>query len=380
MTGTSRGGGHGTEARDGSLPRLEHEGLPQRVVFASGEAAARVRAEVERLGASRVMVIAAAAEAGLARAVTAGLPVALRWDEVVMHVPVEVAERARAAAAVHRADVLLSVGGGSTTGLAKAIALTTGLPIVAVPTTYAGSEATSVWGVTERARKATGVDARVLPRSVVYDATLTVSLPVPMSVASGLNALAHCVDAMWGPRADPIDRVLAGEGIRALAAGLPAVAVDPAGLPGREQTLYGTYLAAVAFSSAGSGLHHKICHVLGGRYDLPHAQTHAVLLPYVLAFNAPFAPQAERRIAAAFGAGSAVDGLERLRRDVDAPRALRDHGVTETELDDAVPAVLDALPQGNPRPVTGADVRRLLRAAWRGADPRRTNTEEERRR
>ncbi|MFI2632838.1 maleylacetate reductase [Streptomyces collinus] len=360
--------------------RFEHESLTQRVVFASGAAAARVRAEVERLGASRLMVIASAAEAGLAEAVTTGLPVVVRWDEVVMHVPVEVAERARAAAAAHGADLLLSVGGGSTTGLAKAIALTSGLPILAVPTTYAGSEATSVWGLTERARKSTGADARVLPRSVVYDATLTVSLPVPMSVASGLNALAHCVDAMWGPRVDPIDRALAGEGIRALAAGLPAVAADPSGLEGREQALYGTYLSAVAFSSAGSGLHHKICHVLGGRYDLPHAQTHAVVLPHVLAFNAPAAPEAERRIAAAFGADSAVEGLERLRRAVDAPTALRDYGMTETDADASVQAVLDAVPEGNPRPVTAEDVRRLLRAAWRGADPRTTSNEKESRR
>ncbi|MEU3936543.1 maleylacetate reductase [Streptomyces sp. NPDC029044] len=360
--------------------RFEHENLTQRVVFASGEAAARVRAEVERLGASRVMVIAAAAEAELAKAVTADLPVVLRWDEVVMHVPVEVAERARAAAAAHGADLLLSVGGGSTTGLAKAIARTSGLPILAVPTTYAGSEATSVWGLTERARKTTAVDPRVLPRSVVYDATLTVSLPVPMSVASGLNALAHCVDAMWGPRVDPIDRALAGEGIRALAAGLPAVAADPAGLAGRERALYGTYLSAVAFSSAGSGLHHKICHVLGGMYDLPHAQTHAVVLPHVLAFNAPAAPEAEQRIAAAFGAESAIEGLLRLRRAVDAPTALRDYGVRETEIDDAVQTVLDAVPDGNPRPVTAEDVRHLLRAAWRGADPRLTSNQEESRR
>lgn len=370
MTVTPRDrGGHDTDSADRSLMRFEHETLPQRVCFASGEAASTLRAEVERLGATRVMVIAAEAEAELAQQVTAGLPVALRWSEVVMHVPVEVAERARAAAAVHEVDCLVSVGGGSTTGLAKAIALTADVPIVAVPTTYAGSEATSVWGLTERARKTTGVDARVLPRSVVYDATLTVSLPVPMSVASGLNALAHCVDAMWGPRVDPIDRALAGEGIHALATGLPAVMADPAGLPGRERTLYGTYLSAVAFSSAGSGLHHKICHVLGGRYDLPHAQTHAVVLPYVLAFNATRAPEAERRIAAAFGARSAIEGLQRLRHDVDAPKALRDYGLKESDVDDAVRAVLDVVPAGNPRPVTAGSLQRLLRSAWRGTDP-----------
>ena len=349
--------------------RFEHETLPQRVCFASGEATAAVRAEVERLGGSRVMVIASAAESDLAEKVTTDVPVVLRHDEVVMHVPVASAERARAAAAAHEVDLLVSVGGGSTTGLAKAVALTGGIPIVAVPTTYAGSEATSVWGLTEGARKTTGVDARVLPRSIVYDATLTSSLPVAMSVASGLNALAHCVDSMWAPRTDPVDQALAGEGIRALAAGLPAVVADPAGLEGREQVLYGAYLSAVAFSSAGSGLHHKICHVLGGRYDLPHAQTHAVVLPYVVAFNAPAAPEAERRIAAGFGTASAMEGLQGLRRAVDAPKALRDHGFHEADIDDAVPAVLEVIPANNPRPVTPHHLRNLLHAAWQGTDP-----------
>lgn len=371
-TGRLRIDGGGAGPPGSALMRFEHESLPQRVCFASGEAATAVRAEVGRLGASRVMVIAAPTEAELAERVTVGLPVVLRWNEVVMHVPVEVAERARAAASEREVDLVLSVGGGSTTGLAKAIALTSGVPIVAVPTTYAGSEATRVWGLTEGARKTTGADTRVLPRSVVYDATLTVSLPVPMSVASGLNALAHCVDSMWGPGADPIDLALAGEGIRALAAGLPAVVAEPTGLPGREQTLYGTYLSGVAFSSAGSGLHHKICHVLGGAYDLPHAQTHAVVLPYVLAFNAPAAPEAEQRIAAGLGADSAMAGLQRLRHAVDAPKALRDYGMSGADIDAAAQAVLDVVPDGNPRPVTADDLRHLLHSAWQGVDPATT--------
>ncbi|MCX5085726.1 maleylacetate reductase [Streptomyces sp. NBC_00401] len=349
--------------------RFEHETLAQRVCFVPGEARATVRAEVERLGGSRVMVIASAHEAELAKTVTSDVPVVVHHDEVVMHVPVASAERARAAATAHDVDLVISVGGGSTTGLAKAVALTTGVPIVAVPTTYAGSEATSVWGLTEGARKTTGVDARVLPSTIVYDAELTLSLPVAMSVASGLNALAHCVDSMWAPRTDPVDQALAGEGIRALDAGLPAVVADPSGREGREQMLYGAYLSAVAFSSAGSGLHHKICHVLGGRYALPHAETHAVVLPYVLAFNAPAAPSAERRIAEAFGTASALEGLGRLRSAVDAPTALRDHGLAESGIDDAVPAILDAAPPSNPRAVTADGVRRLLRAAWEGTGP-----------
>ncbi|MEV5354932.1 maleylacetate reductase [Streptomyces sp. NPDC052693] len=349
--------------------RFTHETLGQRVVFASGEAPAAVAAEVTALGAARVMLIAAPAEAALADRVGADLPVAVRHDEVVMHVPVEVAERARRAAAAGSVDALVCVGGGSTTGLAKAVAMTTGLPIVAVPTTYAGSEATNVWGLTDGEVKTTGVDARVLPRSVVYDASLMLSLPVEMSVASGLNALAHCVDSMWGPRVDPIDQALAGEGIRGLALGLPAVASDPAGLDGREQTLYGAYLAAVAFASAGSGMHHKICHVLGGMFDLPHAQTHAVVLPHVLAFNAPSAPEAERRIAQAFGSPTAGEGLAALREVLGAPRALRDYGMPENGISRAVAPVLAAVPSDNPTPLTKENLTALLRAAWEGSDP-----------
>ncbi|HEY6798520.1 MAG TPA: maleylacetate reductase [Kineosporiaceae bacterium] len=347
-----------------------HETLGQRVRFATGAAREGLAEEVDRLGGRRIMLIAARAEAELATRVSAGLPVALVHDEVVMHVPVPVAERAAAAAVDAGADVVVSVGGGSTTGLAKAVALRTGLPVIAVPTTYAGSEATNIWGLTENVTKTTGVDARVLPRAVVYDAALTTSLPVDLSVASGLNALAHCADSMWAPAADPINAALAGEGIRALAASLPAIIDDPDGLAGRELALYGAYLAAVAFASAGSGLHHKICHVLGGRYDLPHAPTHAVVLPYVLALNAPHVPDAAERIARAFGSRSALEGLQTLRSRINAPRALRDYGLAESQLSDAAEAVLPAVPASNPAPVTRDVLERLLRDAWEGADPR----------
>ncbi|GII24073.1 maleylacetate reductase [Planosporangium mesophilum] len=350
--------------------RFDHDTLPQRVRFASGAAAENLAAEISTLGASRVMVIAGEAERELARTIAGNLPVAHWHHEVAMHVPVAVAERARTEAATHGIDALVSVGGGSTTGLAKAVALTTGLPIVAVPTTYAGSEATNVWGLTADGRKTTGTDDRVLPRAIVYDAALTLSLPPALSVASGLNALAHCVDSMWAPRTDPIDRAVAGEGIRALRIGLPLVADDPTGLEGREHALYGAYLSAVAFASAGSGLHHKICHVLGGMFDLPHAQTHAVVLPHVLAFNAPAAPEAERRIAAAFDAPTAVEGLNRLRERLDAPTALRTYGMPGDGIAAATEAVLAAVPANNPRTVTPDDIAGLLRAAWEGADPR----------
>ncbi|MEU4421097.1 maleylacetate reductase [Actinoplanes sp. NPDC024001] len=351
------------------LDPFVHDTLGQRVILEAGGAAKHLAAEVSRLGADRVMLIAAEAESHLADRVTAGLPVALRWTEVAQHVPVELAERAREAAASAAVDLLVAVGGGSTVGLAKAIALTARVPIVAVPTTYAGSEATAVWGLTEGREKTTGTHPSVLPVTVVYDATLTVSLPVGLSVASGFNALAHCVDSMWAPGSDPINRALAVEGIRVFASGLPKVVADPAGLEGRDECLYGAYLSAVSFASAGSGLHHKICHVLGGAYRLPHAETHAIVLPHVLALNAPAVPDRGRRIAEAFGGGEPLAALERLRAAVAAPRALKDVGFDEAAVGEAAARILPGVPPSNPAPVDRRVLETLLRAAWAGDTP-----------
>lgn len=322
---------------------FEHRSLAQRVLFGSGAAAEHLRGEVERRGARRTMVVVTPSAAEVARRLLEGVDVAVRFDEVAQHVPASTAERARALAEEHRVDLVVSVGGGSATGLAKAVALTTGLPVVAVPTTYAGSEATDVWGITEEGRKTTGSDERVLPQTIVYDAELTVSMPVGLSVASGLNAMAHCVDSLWGPRASPVSTGLATEGARLLAAGMRLVVLDPEDLRGRERTLAGAYLAAVAFAGAGSGMHHKICHVLGGRFDLPHAQTHAVVLPHVLAFNAGAAPEAALRLAAALSADDAVAGLTELYDDLHA--------------------------ESNPRPVDRESLGELLRGAWAGEVP-----------
>jgi len=349
---------------------FDHQSYGQRVVFGAGAAGERLGAEVELLGARRVLVVAAGSARPLAHRLTEGLPIAGTVDDVRMHVPLRAAEAARRQAGEAGADLLLCIGGGSATGTAKAVALTTGLPIVAVPTTYAGSEATPVWGVTADGRKTTGVDERVLPRTVIYDPELTLDLPVGLSTASGLNALAHCVDSLWAPRANPVDTALALEGARAIAGGLPAVHVDPKGLGGRSQLLYGAYLAALSFAGAGSGLHHKICHVLGGAYDLPHAQMHAVVLPHVLAFNAPAAPEAARRLAQAFDLGdTALAGLLALYDAVGAPRSLRELGFAERDIPEAAELVAEAAPAGNPRPFTAADAERLLRDAWAGQVP-----------
>jgi maleylacetate reductase len=348
--------------------RFQHDTHPQRICFGSGEAAEVLTREVAAHG-TRAMVIAAEPEMELARQLTGRLPVVIYHHDVVMHVPVEVAERARATATSHAVDLIVSVGGGSTTGLAKAVALTTGLPIICAPTTYAGSEATNVWGLTDGARKTTGTDPRVLPRVIVYDAELTLTLPIEMSVASGMNALAHCVDAMWAPRADPINAAFALEGMRGLRLGLPAVKTDPLSLTGREMVLWAAYLAAASFASAGSGLHHKICHVLGGAFNLPHAQTHAIVLPYVLAFNAAAVPEVERSIARSLDGDTALSGLLELRDALDAPVRLSDYGFRSEDVSVAARAVGDAPPAANPRPVSVEAVEQLLHAARTGADP-----------
>jgi maleylacetate reductase len=348
---------------------FEYDALPVRVIFGLGTADRKLAGVVDDLGVRRVLLIVTGREEPLARRLVAPFAgrVAGVFTDVRPHVPIEVAEAARAVVARHGADAVLCVGGGSTTGTAKAVALTTGLPIVAVPTTYAGSEVTPVWGLTEDGRKTTARDPRVLPRVVVYDPALTVTLPPGLSAVSGLNAVAHCVEAFWGPRANPVSSVMAEEGIRAMAAGLPGVVRDPGDLEARSDVLYGAWLAGTVFATAGSGLHHKICHVLGGAYDLPHAEMHAVVLPHVMALVAPALPDVDARLSAALGAPvgtPAAAGLAALARRVGAPTGLRELGLGEDELDAAARLVAEQVPDRSQ-----AEIEALLWAAWHGETP-----------
>jgi maleylacetate reductase len=349
-----------------------YEALPVRVVFDIGASRRVLRDVVERLGVSRVLLVSTAAGAELARELAAPLGNLIQdaFVDVCPHVPVEIARAARKAAEDAGAQALLCVGGGSSTGTAKSVALTTGLPIVAVPTTYAGSEMTPVWGLTEDGEKLTGTDRRVLPRTVVYDPALTFTLPARLSAVSGLNAVAHCVEAFWAPGRNPVTALMAEEGISALAQGLPGIVDDGRDPDARSLSLYGAYLAGASFAVAGSGLHHKICHVLGGSFGLPHAETHAVVLPYVLAFNAPaLGASAAARMARAFGGSHALDGLLSLCERLAAPRSLRELGMPEDGLETAAALVGKKLPLHNPRPVAVSDVFALLEKAWAGENP-----------
>jgi maleylacetate reductase len=351
-----------------------HDAAAVRVIFAPG-AVARVGPEVERLGAARVLLVAGGSAARHADRIAGDLGVRLvgRIRDAVRHVPVAVAEAAVATARTAAADAVVSVGGGSATGLAKAVALETGLPIVAVPTTYAGSEMTPIWGRTDHAGKVTGRDPRVLPRVVVYDPELTLPLPAAVSAASGMNALAHCVEGLYAAGASPVTALLAEEGIRALSRALPVVVADGTDLGARGTALYGAWLAGWTLGTAGMGVHHAICHVLGGSYDLPHAEVHAVILPYAAAFNATHAAPALVRAAAALGVADAAGGLWDLGRRLGAPASLAELGLPYERMDRAVERVVAARP-ANPRPVDAAGVRTLLRAAWAGERPAGSRT------
>lgn len=352
------------------MPEFTHRTLGQRVSFGHATAASVLGREIARLKADRMFVVGG--RESLVSRVLGEQGAAARWTEIVEHVPVETAARARRAAESARADCLVAIGGGSAIGLAKAIALETALPIVAVPTTFAGSEATDVWGVTESKRKTTGVDDRVLPVVVIYDSELVSGLPREIATASAFNALAHGIDSLWAPNADPIAAATAEEAIRSLSDGLRRIAARADDRETLQTLQYGAYLAAVAFASAGSGLHHKICHVLGGANALPHAATHTAVLPQVLAYNLGAAPDARRRLESAFGDDDPLRALDELLGVTAAPRSLHEVGLRAGDIPAAAALILPVVPASNPRAVTQDALESLLGAAWSGASPLET--------
>lgn len=339
-----------------------HDATGARVLFGAGrrhEAAD----ELSRLGPRPMLVVdeIAADVASDVRGDLAAAAVAV-IDRVRQHVPIEDAEAAAELARGRDADCICALGGGSTIGLAKAVALRTGLPILAVPTTYAGSEMTPVWGQTDAGVKRTGRDPVVAPRTVVYDPELTYSLPPDITAASGLNAVAHCVDALWAPGRSPLTDLVAERGIAFLAKSLPGAVADGRDAEARATALAGAWLAGVAFGIAGSSLHHKLCHALGGRFNLPHAETHAVMLPLTTELALRHERDAARTITRALDADDAVSGLQELGRQLGAPTGLARFGLT-AEGAAALAEDVDVTALATPFRVTEDDVRDVLLAA-----------------
>ncbi len=349
-----------------------YEALPQRVVFGPGRRA-EIAAEVDRLGVSRVFQITDGAAAAIGDELAALLDarVVQRWGEAIQHVPEDLAARARAAVTDCGADAVLTIGGGSSTGLGKAIAASHNLPIIAIPTTYAGSEQTTIYGVTGNRHKEVGKNPAVLPKTVIYDAELTLGLPTFVTGPSAFNALAHSVEALYAPGCNPVTSALALDGVRAIHRSLPTVMATPTDLDARGDLLYGAYLSGMALGATAAAFHHKICHVLGGAFNLVHADAHSVILPHAIAFNAPALPAEMARLAEALGVpgGDPAAALWDLAVASNVPTTLEALGLKRDDLAEAASRAFADIPRDNPRPFDEADLLVLLTNAFDGTAP-----------
>lgn len=347
-----------------------YETHPARILFGPGRVA-ELPAEAAGLGIKRPMVITSPQQRDAGERLLALLdaPGAVLYPAAAMHTPVEVTAAAMEALKGAGCDGLVALGGGSTVGLSKALSLRTGLPQIAIPTTYAGSEVTPILGETSEGLKKTTRDARLLPRVVIYDVEQTLSLPVSLSATSGLNAIAHAAEALYARDRNPVISLMAKEGIAALARSLPSLVGNSADLGARSDAQYGAWLCGTCLGAVGMALHHKLCHVLGGSFDLPHAETHAIVLPYALAYNAAAAPEAIQSIQQALGSRDAPwVWLHALVRDLPVPRSLAQIGMPQEGLSNALELVLKDS-YWNPRPLEREPLRRLLLAAFEGAAP-----------
>ena len=346
-----------------------YQNAPMRVVFGSGTLR-QLPEELTRLGASRALVVATARQ--ITQLVAIGELIGERtfgvFTGAVMHTPVEVTDRAMEMVRSVRPDCVVAIGGGSTTGLAKAIALRTDLPQIILPTSYAGSEMTPVVGQTSGGIKTTQSSPKILPETVIYDVDLTLDMPPKLSATSGINAIAHSVEALYARDRNPLISLMAQEGIRTLAHALPLICTQPGDKAARTDALYGAWLSGVCLGAVGMSLHHKLCHTLGGSFNLPHAETHTIVLPHALAYNAPAAPDAMARIAAALGVPDPTVGLHDLARKLAVPLSLREIGMPESGIDQAADLAVKN-PYWNPRPVERDAIRELIARAWRGDPP-----------
>jgi Alcohol dehydrogenase, class IV len=352
-----------------STPGDVYNAVPPRVVFGVG-ASERIAEEVDRLGARRALVVSTPGRSGMALRVVDQLGdrcIGL-LPEAISQVPIELARRGQARAKEMGADCLVSVGGGASIGLGKGIALELAVPVIAVPTTYSGSEMTGFCGITIDGVKRMHKSLRMLASTVVYDPVLSVSLPLDASAASAMNALAHCVDVVYVPTASPIIVQAAVEGARVIMDALPRVALRPDDLEARRDLLYGGYLAGAALTG-GFALQHGVAHVLGGTYGVPHGLSHALVLPHVAAYNARFAPQALGRIAAAMGVADVGGAIFDVMKTVGLPTRLTEVGFSEGSIGEAARITVETDDGSNPGPVTEEAVRGILEAAFHGRRP-----------
>jgi maleylacetate reductase len=347
-------------SREGKTMNFTYIGLPTRVVFGRGKIS-EAAAEAKHLGMKRPLVITTSQQGASAAAIIVATG-GVGFAGAAMHTPVTVTEQALAIVKAEGCDGTIALGGGSSTGLGKAIALGTDLPQLVIPTSYAGSEMTNILGETADGAKTTKRDAKIQPEAVIYDPDLLDTLPDKFAATSGMNAIAHAVEGLYAVDGNPIVSLMAEEGIRALAYALPR------GKAGHDEALYGAWLCGTVLGSAAMALHHKLCHVLGGTFELPHAETHTVVLPHATAYNASGSDAAMARIARALGTQSAAQGLYDLAEKLGAPLSLKQIGMPESGLDKAADIAVSN-PYPNPRPLERAAIRKLLDDAYHGRRP-----------
>lgn len=351
-----------------------YNAAPGRVVFGEGTITS-TGAEMERLGLQRALVLTTPQQAADGQRLSAmlGAKAVGLYTGATMHTPLNVTEEAMRMARSLDIDCTIALGGGSTTGLGKAIAYRTDLTQIVIPTTYAGSEMTDILGETRDGVKTTVRNAKILPEVVIYDVDLTLGLPAALSATSGMNAIAHAVEAVYAKDRNPVISLMSVEGVRALASALPIIVKEPQNKRARSDALYGAWLCGVALGAISMALHHKLCHVLGGSFDLPHAPTHTVVLPHAVAFNEVAVPELLAPVAAVLGAATAGQGLYDLAMRLGAPTRLADIGMKKDDLDRAAELATQS-PYWNPRAFSRADIRAVLQDAFEGARPQQVRT------
>ncbi|AEQ50386.1 maleylacetate reductase [Pelagibacterium halotolerans] len=346
-----------------------HRQLPATIRFGAG-CRHELKAILETRNLMRALVLTTPEQAHLGRSIAdeIGPLCAGVFEGARMHTPMEVTRDTMALAQSVRADCLVAIGGGSTTGLGKAVSVRSGLPQFVIPTTYAGSEVTPVLGETENARKTTRRADAILPGLVLYDPELTYSLPASFTLTSAVNAMAHAAEALYAPDCTPIIRLMAYEAVGVMMRALPKLYAEPANAEARAEALYAAWLCGTCLGATTMGLHHKICHVLGGTFDLPHAPTHCIMLPHVLAYNKNAAPGAYADLALAMGTERPELAIYDMVLTQNGPVALSALGMTEHGIGEVI-TQLRASPYANPAPLDETRLRTMLANALAGRAP-----------
>ena len=349
---------------------FKFKALPWNIIFSVG-AIQKLPTEVDELGLSKVLVLTTPNQQQQGHEIIEllGNRAVGLFDQAQMHVPANTLLSATEMAKKLQADCTVALGGGSTTGLGKALAAREGLPNIVIPTSYAGSEMTDIWAVTEAGRKVTNRDVSVVPTLTIYDPELTLSLPPQFAAVSGLNAMAQAVVNVATDKPNPMISSLAVDGIRALAHSLPTIIQEPLNMDARAEALYGASMAGAALGTGTTSLHHRLCHTFGGTFNTPHAETHAILLPHSVAYNANATRIGTQKVAEALDVDNAAMGIHRLASQLGAPTALSEIGITEADIDKAVTVSLEK-PLNNPESVTKEGLKILLTRALYGDSPK----------